>query len=257
MTDHHGEFVWYDAMTSDTEAAKAFYRGAIGWDAKDAGMPDHPYILLSAGTTIAAGLMPIPEQARAMDVRPCWMGYIGVDDVDDHAARVTAAGGTIHKQPEDIPGVGRFAVAADPHGAGFLLFKATGTEARPPVAPGLQGHAGWHELHAGDLETAFAFYAGLFGWTKARSIDMGAMGIYRIFAAGGAPCGGMMTRMAETPAPFWLYYFNVDSAGAAMARVKHGGGQIVNGPMQVPGGNWIAQCLDPRGAMFEMVAAKQ
>ena len=60
------------------------------------------------------------------------------------------------------------------------------------------------------------------------------MGVYQIFATGGAPCGGMMTKMPQTPAPFWLYYFNVDAVEAAMARVKNAGGQIIHGPMQVP-----------------------
>ena len=68
---------------------------------------------------------------------------------------------------------------------------------------------------------------------------------YQIFTTGGAPCGGMMTKMPQTPAPFWLYYFNVDSVEAAMARVKDAGGQIIRGPMQVPGGSWIAHGLDP------------
>ena len=85
-------------------------------------------------------------------------------------------------------------------------------------------------------------------------MDMGAMGTYQIFAIGGVPCGGMMTKMPQIPHPFWLYYFNVDGIDAAMTRVKKAGGQILNGPMEVPGGSWIAQCIDPQGAMFAMVA---
>lgn len=77
---------------------------------------------------------------------------------------------------------------------------------------------------------------------------MGAMGVYQIFATGGAPCGGMMTKMPQTPAPFWLYYFNVDALETAMARVKDAGGQVIHGPMEVPGGSWIAHGLDPRRA---------
>ncbi len=170
---------------------------------------------------------------------------------------IKTAGGAIHRGPEDIPGVGRFAVAGDPHGAGFMLFKGTSEEAPPPAPAGTPGHVGWRELHAGDREGAFAFYSGLFGWTKADAVDMGAMGVYQIFAIDGTAAGGMMTRMPETPAPFWLYYFNVEAVGAAMTRVKDAGGQILNGPMQVPGGSWIAQCFDPQGAMFAIVGSKQ
>jgi predicted enzyme related to lactoylglutathione lyase len=85
---------------------------------------------------------------------------------------------------------------------------------------------------------------------------MGPMGVYQTFATSGAPCGGMMTKTPETPAPFWLYYFNVDAVEAAMVRVKDADGQIIHGPTQVPGGSWIAHCLDPQGAIFAMVGPK-
>src|ERR1700731_5084121 len=116
----NGKFVWYDLMTTDTKAAEAFYRSVVGWDAKDSGMPE-TYTLLSAGPVMVGGLMPIPKDAQGM--RPCWSGYVAVDDVDAYAQRVTAAGGTVQRPPTDIPGVGRFAVVADPQGAVFLLFK--------------------------------------------------------------------------------------------------------------------------------------
>jgi len=64
----------------------------------------------------------------------------------------------------------------------------------------------------------------------------------------------MFTKPAAEPAPYWLYYFNVAEIEAAAARVKDKGGQVVNGPHQVPGGSWIIQCIDPQGAMFALVA---
>ena len=257
MPSSHGTFVWYDVMTSNTKAAESFYHEVIGWDAKDSGMADVSYTLLSMGPAMVGGLMPIPDDARKAGVGPTWMGYIGVDDVDAYAKRVKMAGGTIHREPSDILGIGRFAVAGDPHGAGFILFKGTSEEAPPPAPAGTPGHVGWHELHAGDLDRAFAFYSGLFGWTKAEAMDMGPMGTYQIFAIGGVPSGGMMTKTPQTPHPFWLYYFNVDGIDDAMTRVKNAGGQILNGPMEVPGGSWIAQCRDPQGAMFAMVAPRR
>jgi len=257
MAANQGKFVWYELMTSDSKAAESFYRSAIGWDTKDSGMADRSYTLLSAGPTMVAGLMPIPEEARVMGARPAWIGYIGVDDVDACVARLKTAGGSVHRAPDDIPGIGRFAVVADPHGAAFILFKGAGGEAPAPAAPGTPAHIGWHELHAGDCESAFAFYAGLFGWTRAEAIDMGPMGVYQTFATGGVPVGGIMTRTSETPVPFWLYYFNVEAIDAAVARVGKAGGRMVNGPHQVPGGSWIAQCIDPQGAMFAMVGPKR
>jgi len=68
---------------------------------------------------------------------------------------------------------------------------------------------------------------------------------------------GLVTKTPQTPAPFWLYYFNVEAVDRATARAKDGGGEVLNGPMQVPGGSWIVQCRDPQGAMFAMVGPKR
>jgi predicted enzyme related to lactoylglutathione lyase len=252
----HGKFIWYDVMTTDTKAAAKFYGDVIGWTTQE-----HPmqgggsYTIFSKGAVMVAGLMAIPDEVRAQGVPPCWSGYVSTDDVDAEAKRVTAAGGSIKRPPTDIPNVGRFAVVADPGGAVFLLFKPNTTEEPKPVAPMTPGHIGWHELMAGDLDREFKFYAGLFGWTKDRGHDMGPMGIYQLFATGGAPVGGMMKAPAQVPHPIWNYYIAVDSVHAAADRAVTRGAQIVNGPMEVPGGSWIVQARDPQGAHFAMISA--
>jgi len=123
-----------------------------------------------------------------------------------------------------------------------------------PMTP---GHVGWHELYATDPEREFAFYARLFGWTKDRAHDMGPMGTYQTFATGGTPCGGMMKGCAQMPGPCWNYYIAVDSVAAAAERTTTRGGQVLHGPVEVPGGDWIAQARDPQGAAFAMVSAKK
>ena len=250
------QFVWYELMTTDAAAAEKFYQSVVGWTIADAGMPGMKYSLLSAGTAMVGGLMALSQSDCDAGARPGWVGYVGVDDVDACAVRVKAAGGSVHKPADDIPGVGRFAVVADPHGAVFTLFKGDG-EAPVPVAPNTPGHVGWHELHAGNGEAAEAFYSAMFGWTPDRQMDMGPMGVYRIFAAGAAAIGGMMTKAAEMPSPFWLYYFNVDGIDAALARVQAGGGKVMMGPHQVPTGDWILMSADPQGAMFALVSLKR
>lgn len=254
MSTSHGRFVWYELMTTDAAAATEFYSSVLGWTARDAGMSDKPYTILSAGETMVGGLLDLPQSARDAGARPGWIGYIAVEDVDAYAARVQHAGGTIHRAPEDIPGVGRFAVAGDPQKAAFVLFSPSGTGQAPPDTGRAPGHVGWHELQAADWQTAFAFYADLFGWTKDEAIDMGPMGTYQIFTIAGTQAGGMMTKTDAQSRPFWLYYFNVAEIDAAVARVKDAGGQVVHGPQQVPGGMWIAQGLDPQGVLFAVVA---
>jgi uncharacterized protein len=197
--------------------------------------------------------MLLPDEACQAGARPGWVGYIYADDVDAATEGVRQAGGAVHRAPADIPEVGRFSVVADPQGAMFMLFKPSGGDNSPAPA-GTPGHVGWHELYASDWRSAFDFYAGQFGWTKADAMDMGPMGTYQLFAAGGDPIGGMMNKPDGIPSPAWLFYFNVAQADATVARVTDRGGQILNGPHQVPGGSWIVQCMDPQGAMFALAA---
>jgi predicted enzyme related to lactoylglutathione lyase len=258
MPAPRGKFIWYDVMTSDTTTATAFYSEVIGWQAQEHAMPDNgSYTVFSKDQRMVAGLMALPGELWAEGVRPCWSGYIASDDVDADAARVLTEGGAIRRAPQDIPNVGRFAVAADPGGAVFLLFKPNTTEEPKPVAPMTPGHFGWHELYAGDLDREFAFYSRLFGWTKDRAIDMGAMGTYQTFATGGEPCGGMMKGCAQAPVPVWNYYIAVESAATAADRAQARGAQLLHGPVEVPGGAWIVQARDPQGASFAVVSAQK
>ena len=257
MTQSPRKFVWYELLTTDPAAAENFYRGVIGWSGQDSGVPGVAYTILSAGAIPIGGLMALPEAALKMGARPGWIGYVGVEDVDSSADEFENTGGVIHKAPADIPGVGRFAVVADPQGAALSLFKgASGAEPQPEPR-GAPGHVGWRELHAVDREAAFAFYADRFGWTKGEAMDMGPMGIYQLFKAGGDEAiGGMMTKLDAMPVPFWLYYFNVAGIDAAAKAVEAGGGQVLNGPHEVPGGDFILQGLDPQGAMFALVGPR-
>ena len=254
MANPNCKFVWYELMTTEPKSAEAFYASVAGWRAADAGMAQ-PYTILSAGEAPVGGLMALPDEVKAAGGRPGWIGYVGVPDVDAYAARVAQRGGALHRPAADIPGVGRFAVVADPFGAAFCLFKGNSTPP-PSLAPGHPGSVGWHELQPGDGQAAFAFYADMFGWAKAEAMDMGANGVYQIFSIDGVPSGGIMNRMPEVPASFWLYYINVAAIDAAVTRVNQGGGKVINGPMEVPGGSWIVQCLDPQGAMFALVGPK-
>jgi uncharacterized protein len=249
-------FVWYELMTSDAAAAKAFYSAVIGWTTEDWPMPGMTYTLLRVGESQVGGLMTMPSEAGAAGMRPCWIGYIGVDDVDAAAAKAQRLGGKIIAAPTDIPNVGRFAVVTDPQGAAVNLFKPSQSGQRAPVSSEL-GQIGWHELHTREWPQAFEFYAGMFGWLKGDAVDMGPMGSYQLFTCGGMPIGAMFNSPAATSARFWLFYVNVGDIDAAAVRVSAGGGKILQGPMQVPGGQWIIQAADPQGAGFALLGSRQ
>ncbi|HEU5047573.1 MAG TPA: VOC family protein [Rickettsiales bacterium] len=259
MTNLHGAFVWYDIMTSDAEAARVFYSQVIGWKMEPSQKTDLDYTILFNGKDRIGGLMPLPEELKTKNVPPHWQGYIAVDDVDAYVKRIKEAGGSVCKEPWDIPNLGRFAAVADPHGATFIITHGTGDETPVcvPSAPATPGYVGWNELHAGEGAAAFAFYEKLFGWTKERALDMDEMGVYQTFKTNGVQGGGMMTKQPQCPRPFWLFYFNVDGIDDAIARAEKNGGKLLMGPHQVPTGQWVAQFFDPQGAMFAMLSDKR
>ncbi|HEY1364584.1 MAG TPA: VOC family protein [Xanthobacteraceae bacterium] len=249
MISSHGRFVWYELATIDTEAAKAFYADVVGWGTQDASVPGASYTLFTAGGAPVSGLIPLPEQAIKMGLRPSWLGYVGVDDVDAAAERIRHLGGVVHVPPQDVPNISRVSVAVDPQMATIGLLKWLHSAEQQPADPDAPGRVGWHELLAVDWQKVWGFYSDLFGWQKtaAESGDS-----YQPFSTGGETLGGMLSKPPMVPGPFWLYYFNIGDIDLAVRRVKAGRGRVVNGPIEVPGNRWIVQCTDPLGAIFAL-----
>ena len=241
-----GRFVWYDLMTSHPKNAEPFYTKVLGWGTQP--FEGMPYTMWTANGTPIGGV----GQVKGAGVPPHWIAYIAVEDVDAAVKQIASLGGKTIVPGTDIPTVGRFAVVADPQGAVFSVFTPTDGGSGPgsDAEPGI-GEFSWHELMTTDYAAGFAFYQRLFGWDKLAEHDMGPLGIYLIFGRNGRELGGMFTMAPDMRMPpNWLQYVRVDSADAAAERVKANGGQIINGPMEVPGGDRIAQCMDPQGAAF-------
>ena len=244
-----GSFVWCELMTTDMKAAESFYSKVVGWKPVPFA-PDGSYTVFNNSAGGVGGVMNLPDSARQMGAPPHWIMYLGTPNVDDTAMRVTQLGGRVHKQPEDIPNVGRFAVVQDPFGATFALLQPKPAPGTPAPKRGGVGDFSWFELYTPNPEGAWKFYQTLFGWEKTSAMDMGDMGTYQMFGRGGSiPNGGMMKPPPGAPAA-WQPYALVKDAKAAAAAAASSGGKIVNGPMEVPGGDWIAVGIDPQGAMF-------
>jgi predicted enzyme related to lactoylglutathione lyase len=250
MAGHHGRFAWYELMTTDSAAAKAFYASVLGWGAQDASTRDLAYALFTAGNAALGGLMELPEDARKMGATPRWMGYVGVDDLDAAVIRIGRLGGTVYVPPTSS-NIGRIAVIADPQMATLGLVEGLKPVQRQPANLSRLGRVGWHELFATDWQKALAFYRDLFGWREADA-EIGSSETYQLFSVGGQTIGGMFSKRATEPVAFWLYYFNVDDIDAAIDRVKLAGGGILEGPHELPGGIWIVRCTDPQGAAFAL-----
>lgn len=263
MSDYRGRFLWIELMTTDVEAAKAFYSDVIGWGTQlfGDGQPTpepgkEPYTLWTASGVPVGGVMKLPEEAQSMGPPPHWMASIGAPDVDASTSLVKEAGGQVYLEPMDVPTIGRVAVVTDPQGAVFALYKPADWQDTPLADPKV-GELAWSELIAANWQDAWTFYERLFGWSKLEAMDMGPMGTYQLYGIGTRMLGGMMNKPADMPAPpHWLYYFQVSEINSAVERVKAGGGQVLHGPVEVPGGGMIAQCMDPQGAMFAVTASK-
>jgi predicted enzyme related to lactoylglutathione lyase len=248
-----GRPLWFELMTTDTRAAEAFYRSVVGWSAAPFQASPQPYTMFNrAGEVPVAGLMKRPE---GMDAPPFWAMYVGVPKLEDAATHIKRLGGAEMSPVIDVPTVGRMQMMTDPQGAAFYIYEPATADQLPEGAPEI-GEASWLELMTTDAEAALKFYTAVFGWQPSQTMDMGPMGKYHMFNRPHGMIGGMMNKppeMAQVP-PNWQIYFRVPDITVATERIKANGGQILNGPMEVPGGDWVVNGLDPQGAAFSLHA---
>jgi predicted enzyme related to lactoylglutathione lyase len=256
-----GSWIWYELMTPDPAGSKAFYDAVVRWSMTPGGPDTDGYgFITAADGAMIGGVLALTKDMTGHGARPCWLGYVGVDNVDASVGAIESAGGKCLMPARDVPMAGRIAMVADPGGAPFYIMAPT-----PPPGGGEStafqpeincGHCGWNELLAGDAPREVAFYTGQFGWSLPEPMDMGPMGKYQFVAHDGVTVGAIMPVMPQTPAPFWNHYFWVPSIAAAKTAIEVNRGQVINGPMQVPGGGWIVQGIDPQGAMFSLVGGE-
>ena len=247
-TISRGRFVWHELMTPDPEAALKFYTQVVGWKT-EAWDKNTSYIMWMTERGPIGGLMTLPAEAKMQGAPPHWLAYISTPDLDATAADAVRLGGRVLKPATEIPDVGRFAVLADPQGAVLAAF--TPLSPMPQSDTPQAGEFSWHELATTDPVAAFGFYEKLFGWQKMDAMDMGPAGVYQLFGWGGKSMGGVYRKPKEMPAPpNWLAYIHVPDTNKAVDKIKKAGGKVLNGPMEVPGGDLIAQGLDPQGVAF-------
>jgi predicted enzyme related to lactoylglutathione lyase len=249
-----GRFVWYELLTSDPKAAIAFYTEVVGWKTQPFGNDYTSFIGPQGGI---GGVTVLPEQAKKMGAMPYWQANVEVANVDETVEQVKKLGGQVYVV-ETVPGIGRFAVIADPQGAVIAVF--TPSRDMPSHDITKDGEFSWHELYTTDHEAAFEFYRQIAGWERLGEFDMGPMGKYLLWGRGGKQLGGMMTKPKDmkTPdgrevPPAWMYYVTTAELDAALDRAKGKGATVLNGPMEVPGGQRIVQLMDPQGAAFALV----
>ncbi len=250
-----GRPLWYELMTTDMKAAETFYRTVVGWTSAPFEGSPHPYTMFNrSGEVPVGGLMETPDGVKAP---PFWAMYVGVPNLEAAAANIKRLGGSECSEVIEVPTVGRMQMMKDPQDAAFYIYQPETTERRPEAAPEV-GEASWHELMTTDAPAAMQFYSEVFAWQPSEAMDMGPLGKYQMFNRPHGMIGGMMNKspeMADVP-PNWQIYFRVPDINAAIERIQANGGRILNGPMEVPGGDWIVNAMDPQGAAFSLHALK-
>lgn len=263
MANQHGEFIWYELLANDADAAQSFYKAVIGWDIDPSQSKEVDYRIFHAidGDTAErhpiGGLMQLTPEMKAGGAQAVWLGYIAVEDVDQSIADITAAGGSVHLPAFDMPDVGRLAMVADPQGAPFYLMRSVHDNTSLAFASDKprNGHCAWNELATADPASAKDFYFNAFGWSKDGEMDMGAMGAYEFIRHNGV-IGAIMPKPEEMPVTAWSYYFRVADIDTAHKLITDNGGQVLFGPDAIPGDEFIIKGIDPQGAVFSIVGAR-
>jgi len=263
MRNPHGSFIWYELLTPDPGAAKAFYDPVVGWRIDPSPVaPGLEYRMIArAGGGNAGGVLTLDSAMAGHGARPMWLGYVGVDDVDACVGQATAAGATVLMPAWDQPGVGRLAMIADPQGAPLYLMdplppEGDADQVSDAFSVDQPQHVRWNELSTSDPDAAIAFYTALFGWEQHGDMDMGELGSYRFLQHDGVGIGAVMPKMPQMPASLWSYYIGVDDIDRAALAITAGGGTILNGPMEIPGGEYALNALDPQQAAFGLVGPR-
>lgn len=110
----HGSIHWSELVSADVEGSKKFFTEICGWTINEMPMPNGPYNICMVGEQPVAGIMGVEQIEADHEIMPHWMTYLAVDDVDAETRKVTGMGGTVVREPFDVPGVGRIAIVADP-----------------------------------------------------------------------------------------------------------------------------------------------
>lgn len=251
-----GTPIWFELNTADEAKARHFYAATIGWTIARSPMPEHDaYLIASApdGAAIAGITIP-PANVPSL---PDWSIYFGTSDVDAAATRVRELGGSIQAEPMDIPGIGRFAVARDPQQVSFMLMTGVSPDPSSAFIQGSHhGHGVWIELATPVPQGALAFYGALFGWTREGAMPMGPMGDYVFLGSGETRPGAVMSSETTGAPARWNWYAYVPDIDAAIAATTRLGGVLLQGPDQIPGGDYSANIGDPTGAQIGMVGPR-
>lgn len=243
----HGHFVWRELMTKDAGAARKFYTELFGWTYSEMDMGGGAaYTLFKCGETTVAGMMQTPPDAP---FPPFWTSYASVPDVDASVEAAKSRGGNVMLPAQTMPGVGRFAVLADPNGAVLGLLKAETKDEPPSERPGA-GTFCWETLMTPDVDASVAFYGAVVGWT----LVPGPNPEMKVFGIGNAPIADIQVSQPGMH-PAWGTYVVVEALEAARDKALGLGATVIVPLIDVPSVGRITVLQDPGQAVISLFEA--
>jgi predicted enzyme related to lactoylglutathione lyase len=118
----------------------------------------------------------------------------------------------------------------------------------------LTGKFIWHDLITDDLEQVKRFYGGLFGWSF-RQTQRPNGGEYTLITQGQDLVGGIVELADPQGADYsrWLGYLSVVNVDRAVDFNSEQGGNVVVGPVDLPGIGRAAAIRDPQSAVVGLL----
>jgi predicted enzyme related to lactoylglutathione lyase len=241
-----GKFVWFDLVTPDAKAARAFYSSVFGWAIEDVPAGRATYAVARSGGLPIAGLY-TPAATPAVGASARWLSFASVPDVDRAVAKMTARGARVVTPATRVAERGTHALLRDGQGALVGVLQSSSGD-RPDEAVAA-GEFFWVDLYARDVEAAVQFYADL-GYSIDREDTAGSR---VLLVADGHARAGVLPLPPEGRESGWLPYVQVDDVAATVAKVRAAGGRVLREPDAAVLDGRLAVIADPHGAVLGLI----
>jgi predicted enzyme related to lactoylglutathione lyase len=242
---HPGKFVWRDLMTDDIPAVKKFYSELFGWTYLDVADEDNDYtVVLHDGKPIAGmfNLRDVKEEHKYSQ----WISYVSVADMNQAINFTKKSGGTIYREPFELPNRGNVSYVLDSQNAVLAFVKSSSGD--PKDVEPIYNEWLWTELWTKDIENSSSFYTELFGYSL-KKFSTSAENLYYVFQKENKPRAGMLKIPYEDVKPHWMPYVAVKDPADVVNKVEQLGGTIYLGSDEISGSD-AAIIADPSGAVF-------
>jgi uncharacterized protein len=242
---HPGKFIWRDLMTDDIPAVKNFYSELFGWTYKDVADGSKDYtVVLHDGKPIA-GMFNLHD-VKSDHKYSQWISYVSVPDMNQAINYTKKSGGTIYREPFELPNRGTVAYVFDSQNAVLAFVKSSSGDPKDgePVYNGWL----WTELWTNSVENSTNFYTELFGYNVKKFLTAGE-NLYYVFQNENKPRAGMLKIPLENVKPHWMPYIAVKDPAEIVNKVEQLGGTIYLGIDDIAGKD-AAIIADPSGAVF-------